>query len=170
MQIRVCKTAPFWLVSRETPSYFSMLDKPYGFYTSGKHLFFYRAEFVASDAMIRRMLQRHRSMLWNVVYQELSASSNPFEAGQGVERFWWEFDTRLVLSLRYPSQIPVEALWVFFCCAGTPFLWINHRMQTLHWTSTPRREYRCQRKEIVRIYTKSDHHQVQLEANELIVD
>lgn len=40
--------------------YFNQLDKPYGMYTSGKHLFFYTAEFVVTEALIRRMLMRQR--------------------------------------------------------------------------------------------------------------
>ena len=43
--------------------YFGLLGKPYGFYTSGKHLFFYRAEFLVTEALIRRLLQRHRRLL-----------------------------------------------------------------------------------------------------------
>jgi hypothetical protein len=42
--------------------YFRLLGKPYGFYTSGKHLFFYRAEFIVTEALIRRLLQRHRRL------------------------------------------------------------------------------------------------------------
>ena len=31
------------------------------------------------------------SMLWDTVYPDLAISSDPFESGQSVERFWYTF-------------------------------------------------------------------------------